>query len=132
MLSTDQRKAAAAHIRQLAKTHKIKIHWTKTYESSEADLATRQVFVPKRLDRGIDYLAALHEIGHIVDSVATQVQPSFRYATGRDMDYEYLITEAAAWAWALRVALKDVTKGCTKGDWRKVGECWASHAGPIW
>lgn len=136
VLSSPLRLLAEEHINALAARHRITVRRTKEWSTSEADLLSRQVFIAKRIRSGIDYLAALHEIGHIVDRTARRRDLRFCNAherePGRQVGYERLLLEAAAWAWAIKNARPVILQGFTKGDWRLVGNCWIGYAGRVW
>lgn len=134
MLSATLRLRAEEHVRELAEQHRVRLRWTKEWNTSEVNIPSRQAFIPRRLRLGIEYLAALHELGHLVDRRSRTHRHRWEYAAGKDVDYEHLLDEAAAWAWALRAAKPSVLEGMTKTDWRRLGACWASHAsgGAVW
>jgi hypothetical protein len=132
MLSGDLQLRAEEHINALAERHRIKVRRSKEWATSEADISSRQVFIPRKIRTGIDYLASLHEIGHIVDPAARRRDQRELGSTGRSGQYEALLMEAAAWAWALKNARPVILQAFTKTDWRRVGTCWASFAGPVW
>ena len=119
MLSAALQTSAEEHIDALAARHHITVRRSKEWATSEADFSTRQVFIPRKITRGIDYFMSLHEIGHIVDHAVHR----------QDSD---LMVEAAASVWALNNANPLILRGFTKTDWRRVGLCWASFAGPVW
>lgn len=135
MLPAHLRLIAEEHINALAERHKIYVRRNKKWDTSEADMITMMIMVPTKIRTGIDYLATLHEMGHLVDPIAREHETRRLRSKGKGKnhkDAEVLLVEAAAWAWAIRNARKSVLKGFTKADWRKVGMCWASWAGPVW
>jgi hypothetical protein len=78
----------AEHIEALAREHEIVIHRCEFKEPC-AEVWAREVWVPYDLDNADNYLAALHEIAHVV----------------ADVDEPQLLREWAAWEWAYAVAL---------------------------
>jgi len=132
MLPANLRLRAEAHVNDLAERYHIRVRRSKEWATSEAELTTRQVFIPRQIRNGIDYLAALHEIGHIVDPAARQRDVRAAAVTGRRAEYEKLLNEAAAWAWAVKNARPSILEAFTKTDWRRMGHCWAGYAGPVW
>jgi antirestriction protein ArdC len=134
MLTAAHRLLAEEHINELAEKYRIRVRrWSKPWEASEAELTSRQVFIPVKFKHGIDYLAALHEMGHIVDRVARGHERRLdRATTGKQAGYDMLVIEASAWAWALKTARPALVAAMTKTDWRRIGLCWAGHAGPVW
>jgi len=133
MLSAPLRLAAERHINELAEQHRIYVRRSRTWDTSEADSVTRMVQVPKQIRTGTDYMAALHEIGHLVDPIAREHEMRYSRSKGkRNTDAETLMVEAAAWAWAARVAKPQILKAMTKADWRRIGCCWVSWLGPVW
>lgn len=85
----------------------------------------------------MDYMAAMHELGHVIDPAARKREVNFKAAyingTGnRVIKYELLILEAAAWAWAVKTAQPLILKALTPAEWTRIGKCWASHAGDVW
>lgn len=133
MLPSHLRLAAEEHVNELAEKHRIYVRRSRTWDTSEADGVTMMVQIPKVIRTGTDYLAALHEIGHLVDPVAREHEMRWSRSKGkRHTDAETLMVEAAAWAWAVRNAKPAILKAVTKADWRRVGMCWASWLGPVW
>jgi hypothetical protein len=126
VLNTALREVAETHIQNLARRHKIHVRRTKDWMASEADHMTRQIFIPRVFKTGLDYLVALHEIGHLVD---THAEPISYFAPGVG---SALRDEAAAWAWAVEHARPEIVEAMTKTDWRRVGHCWVSSAGSPW
>lgn len=108
------REKANAHVDYLADLFRITVRRTQTWRTSEAVPLSGQVFVPRVLT-AFDYLVTLHELAHIYLSLDTSV-----------------LDEARAWNWALEWAEPDVLAAMTKTEWRRMGLCWASHAGPVW
>ena len=126
VLNLAQRQVAEAHIAAIARRGDVRVRRTKEWTNSEADTSSRQVFIPKTLHTALDYLVSLHELAHILHRSATTTsyyEPS---------DGTCLRIEAAAWGWAIDRALPEVLKAMTKTDWRRMGLCWASHAGHVW
>lgn len=133
MLPAHLRLAAEEHINAVAEQHRIYVRRCATWDGSEADPVTRMVMVPKTIRTGTDYLAALHEIGHLVDPIAREHETRYSRSKGkRNHDSETLLIEAAAWAWAAREAKPGILKAFTKADWRRIGMCWVSWLGPVW
>jgi hypothetical protein len=126
MLNSHLREVAEAHVKKLARRHQIRVRRTKNWINSEADFVTRQIFCPAEFRTGLDYLIALHEIGHLMTPDA---EPHIFYEPGIA---SVLRDEAAAWGWALEHADPDLIEAMTKTDWRRVGHCWISHAGRVW
>lgn len=130
MLSADLRILATEHIDQLAAEHRITVRRSKTWLTSEADIPTRQVFVAAKLRTATDYLASLHEIGHIVDRTARAHRDRQFTARRHERYREALVEEAAAWAWAVEHALPAMRRAMTQADWRRVGDAWLTYA--VW
>lgn len=122
-VSPDDRRAAWAHLRRLAAEHRVKLHATQARWDSEAHMGTRQAFVPRQLRAPVDYLVALHEIGHIVSPLAR------RLIGNRQYQHE-VAAEAAAWAWAVEHAEPAVLALAGERDWELVGEAMTSHLRP--
>lgn len=119
----DQRTVAWAHVQSLADEYRIKLHRTQRRWDSEAHLSTRQAFVPRQLRAPIDYLVALHEVGHIASPLAKRLIGVGRLA-------ETAAAEAAAWAWAVEAALPKLLALMTDRDWELVAEALVSHLRP--
>lgn len=137
MLTPALRQRAEEHINALGRRHRVRIHRTKTWGTSEADPDYRQVWIPARIRTGMDYLTSLHELGHVIDPGARRVRPGHEYpgsfsSGNRQWGYDCLVMEAAAWAWAIKVAVPSILRTLTPAEWSKIGKCWASHAGDIW
>jgi hypothetical protein len=133
MLPAPLRLAAEEHINQLAERHRIYVRRSRTWDTSEADAGTSMVQIPAKIRTGTDYMAALHEIGHLVDPTAREHEMRFSRSKGkRNTDTETLLVEAAAWAWAARNARPMILKALTKADRRRIGMCWVSWLGPVW
>lgn len=137
MLTAAQRRRADEHIATLGRRHRVIVHRTKTWATSEAEITYRQVWVPARIRTGMDYMAALHELGHIIDPAARKREVVYQTAhdsgeSRRGIKYELLLLEAAAWAWAVKTALPSILRSITPAEWSRIGKCWASHAGDVW
>lgn len=115
----EDREAAAWHVETVASRNRVKVRFTRTLLTAEAVLLTRQAFVPK-ITRGIEYLAALHEIGHICDRSARSwhERPGVR---------SEMMNEAAAWGWAVEHADPYLLSKLNAADWRHVGALWATY-----
>ena len=118
MLTLSERLVADNHIWQLANSAKVGVRRSRAWDTSEAEWSIRKVFIPRHTLTALDYLVALHEIGHIVLELEHD-------------DPEPLTAEARAWDFALRVANQGILDKMTKTDWRRMGLCWASHVGPV-
>lgn len=107
---------AWASIDELAAEHKITVRPVSSRYRSESHIATRQVWVPPQ--RGpVDYLVALHEIGHIASPEARR---QFRhYAELLTLDHE-LCLEAAAWGWALQAADRRLLNWMSRKHWTQI------------
>lgn len=126
VLNVDQRRLAEDHVVAIARRGEVRVRRTKRWTSSEADVSSRQVFIPKVFYTALDYLVALHELAHILHRSAdttSQFEPSLGSC---------LRIEAAAWGWALDRAKPEIMVAMTKTDRRRMGMCWASHSGPVW
>lgn len=126
VLSAAQRRLAEDHVAAIARRGEVRVRRTKRWTSSEADVSSRQVFVPKVFYTALDYLVALHELAHILHRSAdttSEYEPSMGAC---------LRIEAAAWGWALDRAKPEILASMTKTDRRRMGLCWASHSGPVW
>lgn len=126
MLTAAQRRIAEDHVAAVARRGEVRVRRTKRWTSSEADISTRQVFIPKTFYTALDYLVALHELAHILHrSADTRGEWEESLGTG-------LRIEAAAWGWAIDRARPEIMAAMTKSDRRRMGLCWASHSGPVW
>lgn len=122
---------AKDHLVDLAREHHIEIHWTKEWRTAECDHGTRQAFLPALIRSALDYLTALHELGHLVDGVALDSSNAFEALHARrDRHYRRTLEEAAAWAWAVRHARPTLLQQMTPRHWAKVGWCWATYVAP--
>lgn len=109
-------RAAEKHLLALAREHKVMLHWrTRRWTKFEAHLNTRMVFVGKPTS-AIRYLAALHEIGHIVSPVARSARRG-----------HLLTEEAAAWDWALDNADPQLMPDDFGEIRRQVGRAWSTY-----
>lgn len=135
MLPPHLRQMAEKHIDELAAKHRIYVRRSRAWDTSEAALTTMMVMIPKQIRTGTDYLAALHEIGHLVDPDARELDVLRSRKEGKkrvsDM-METALNEAAAWAWAVQNAEPRILKAFTKADWKRIGCCWVSWLGPVW
>lgn len=114
-MTGEERRQSVEHLKQLAKQHRIHINWRdKNWRGFEAHVSTRQVFIRKP-HTYLDYLGALHELGHIVSRTARRALVTERAA----------IEEAAAWEWAL--IHFPWGKRLGSRDWLSLGKAWASH-----
>lgn len=108
-------KKATAHVEKLARTNNVMVHWRKG-KVQEAHESTSQIWVTP-IKRQIDYLEALHEIGHIVD-------PTCR-ATNRSAIP--LSAEGGAWEWAMWHVDPDILPRLSDATRRHIQECWGSY-----
>lgn len=114
------RRRAWLHIYALAEQHRVKVRKAKRWDKAEANVRTRQVWVPPRMSDRIAYLIALHEIGHVVHGPARRLQ-------GRFDSCGLARCEAAAWSWAVEHAYPDIVAGVTTREWEVIGFMWASN-----
>lgn len=77
----------------------------------QAFLAARVVYVPI-IRTALDYMVAMHEIGHIVRN--------------REDTWE-VVDEAMAWAWASMHALPEIVKRVTQAQWRWIGLAFTEY-----
>lgn len=126
MLNPAQRQAAEDHVAAIARRGDVRVRRTKVWTNSEADVSSRQVFIPKVFYTALDYLVALHELAHVLHRSADTTS-AWEQSLGAN-----LRMEAAAWGWALDRAKPEVLAAMTKSDRRRMGLCWASHSGPVW
>jgi hypothetical protein len=113
---------ARSHIGALARQHDVTVNWsTRGRKAAEAHIGTRQVWIPRRMYGVIDYLTALHEIGHVVAPIAHECSPADSLS-GR------LAIEGAAWGWALENADPYFADRMSGADWRSLLEMFSSHA----
>jgi hypothetical protein len=80
---------AQTAIEKLAKRHRVRIWWHTQDDIPEAHIGTRQVWLIPVV-APYSYLAALHELGHVIDRDARRL-----HAKGATLS-----CEAAAWEWA--------------------------------
>lgn len=113
---------AEEHLTQLARRHKIELHWSTVHH--EAVIFTRQAWVPP-VTSALDYLIGLHEMGHIVSPLARRY---WRRSEWSETLEDNMLCEAAAWAWALEKAKTAMTKRLTTGHWRNIAAMWSSYA----
>lgn len=124
------------HLISLADEGKVRIYWTtKGWKHSEAlveyemDKETRSgwalVIIPV-IKRPSDYLFGLHELGHALDENA------LRFTFAKDQ-YEEVLGESAAWAWAAEHILPKFRRHVRAKDWDRVGYAWRTYlAGRHW
>ena len=119
--SPSERKAAREHLLRLARRHGIEIAWRpeRRWYESECHVGHRIMWVrePKIL---MDYLAALHEFGHMVCPRAA--------AAGNHIATE----EAAAWDWALAHMPRPFRQQLTGKHYDLMGGAWASCLRDRW
>lgn len=96
-----------AHIRRLAKTHGITVERCEDRDA-EAFISERRILVPRDLTTDENYLAALHEIGHVV-------MGDLWYPTKGEQEF-------VAWAWAFNHA-RDVEWSVFRRKW----ECFETY-----
>lgn len=123
------------HLSSVAAEHAISIVWTKKgWLHAEAFIDTRADGIPGAgglvvipvIRRPADFLIGLHELGHVLDENARR----FLYA--RDQ-YEEILCESAAWAWASENLPKRFLKHIRAKDWNRVGYAWRTYvAGRAW
>lgn len=107
---------AERHLEDLAREHKITIHWrARKWTNFEVHPGTRMVFIG-RPTTPIRYLAGLHEMGHIVSLAARSARRGHE-----------LTEEAAAWDWALDNADPQLMPNDFTDIRAAVGRAWASY-----
>jgi len=117
------RARAMEHIEELARARKVRVHWVKSRWKAEAHVTTRQVWIP-RIRSGIDYLIALHEFGHIC------CRRSRRAADNEWSRETEMISESAAWAWAVEQIAPGLRRHLKDDDWDWVASCLLSYLVP--
>lgn len=106
---------ATAAVEQLARRHRVLIHW-KHDSDGEAHIKTRQVWT-KPPSTILKYLSALHELGHIVD----------RWSVAAHNRGDTLTCEAAAWEYALAAADPVLVPELTRKVRQKITSFWGSY-----
>lgn len=93
--------AAWAHLDALGEEHHITVKACKIRaHQSEASIASRVVWVPSKLTP-LRYLAALHELGHIVSDTSRRAHYEFAHGGRAPAVLDSAMAcEAAAWGWA--------------------------------
>lgn len=116
-----QRARAEAHIVELGQKHRITIRRVSNWRKAGAFYSSRLVYVPREMKKPIDYLTALHELGHLI------YRPSSMrvWASSSDLKAE-IVCEAAAWAWALDNVDPRVVTRMTPALRDEIGGCWTS------
>ncbi len=103
---------ATAHVTTLARRLRVKVNYRT--RGHEAHLTTRQVWVP-RTTGAVEYLTALHELGHLASATARRRGNQDYPALGVEV-----LVEGAAWAWASAVALPGLLAGMSTKEWSSV------------
>lgn len=116
------RAAAWAHIDALAAEHSITVR-VISGQHGEAHPTTRQVWVPD-LRRPIDYLVALHELGHVCSKSALRFHDRF---DKKGAHADRAACETAAWSWAVEHVDTDVLPHIGRGTWQRLGALWATY-----
>lgn len=99
--------------------------------TAESYCRARTIFVPELVEV-CDYLIALHEIGHIVDTTARGWGDKVMGATFHPKDrksrdlYPVMMMEMAAWAWAHQTAKRSLLNAATDADWQVIADCLVS------
>lgn len=116
-----QRSRAEAHIVDLGRKHHITIRRVSSWRKAGAFYSSRLVYVPRTIREPIDYLTALHELGHLI------YRPSSMrvWAASSDLKAE-IVCEAAAWAWALDNVDHRAVPKMTAALRDEIGGCWTS------
>jgi hypothetical protein len=124
------RKIAEAHLRRLARKNDIKVRWIKGRNwlvDAEAVITTREVVIP-RPNNSRQYLVALHEFGHILGIDHRVLRREIDMTPGEVK----LMTEAAAWAWALEHVAPELEEEVLAEDFKAVlSAAFWSHAWDI-
>ncbi len=107
--------AAQTAVEKLAKRHRVRLWW-HTQDGPEAHPGTRQVWLDPVVSP-YTYLAALHELGHVVDQDSRRLG-----AKGLTMS-----CEAAAWEWAFLHADPVVLPTFGKRTRKLVMHAWGSY-----
>lgn len=107
--------AAGDAVEKLARRYRIKVWWVAP-DGPEAHIGTRQIWANPTI-REYDYLAALHELGHIVDPDAKRL-----HAKGNTLP-----CEAAAWQWAIDHLDPLLVTRLSKATRKRVRNAWATY-----
>jgi hypothetical protein len=106
-------------ITRIARENQIDLHWTDHRWDAESFPELRQAIVPKIRSVG-DYFLGLHELGHVL-------APEARVYDKETGVYASLVTEGAAWAWAMTHAAPEFVVMAKAEDWATVHEAIGSH-----
>lgn len=120
-MNAARRARAEAHVRTLGRKNGVIVRRVSTWEKAAARPDLRVVWVPT-MRSAQDYLTALHEFGHVLDRRAAKLYSQGGY---EDTATE-LVMEAAAWAWGLKHADREVVGEMSEPLRREIGRCWAS------
>jgi hypothetical protein len=132
-LSAKLQALAVDHLDRLASKHRIKLRLSAkvTAETAKA-WPSHRVAVAPYPRTAVDYLLALHELGHIIDRRALSHCASAEAAAkgSAAVYYNEILGEAAAWAWARKHAKPELLAKMSKKDWLRIADCWASYVEP--
>lgn len=108
---------ARIDLERVARKHRITIVWrARGWRHYEASVTTRLVFIGE-VHSPREYLAALHEMGHIAS----------RHARGAMNRKAVLTEEAAAWDWAVTHADPTLLDYLTTRHKAEIGGAWATY-----
>ncbi len=108
---------AIVAVELLARKHRILVHWRQQVDGfNEAHVATRQVWCLPPSAPYL-YLAALHELGHMV---------SRRSRSAGDAG-QVLTSEAAAWEWAVEQYDPTILPHLGKPVLKRITKAWGSY-----
>lgn len=115
--------ALKAQITQIIESNAVSVHWVEGVSAAECEPFTRTVWLPEPISPQT-YVAALHELGHILDDTSNGLQ----HHTGVR---SALACEAYAWGWAYEHLDPSVADECGTAPVRRfVGSCLGSHWPP--
>lgn len=122
------------HIRELGRQHHVTVNWTRqswqraaAFPDPDAPAGWQRgsVIIPV-IRRPSDYLVCLHELGHVID------ENSLRFVLARNQ-YEEILCESAAWAWAAEQLPSRFQRHIKARDWDTAAYGWRTYlAGQAW
>lgn len=120
-----KRNLARVHLDNLCGRAGIKIKWANGrgwMDAAEAFPVARTVVIPEPY-RPVQYLVALHEIGHVLARMSWADRTSYEIGEAK------MMYEAAAWGWAVTHIHPTLDKLITEKDFQQsLGVALATHA----
>lgn len=124
-LRRELREAATDHIEALGRFYSVQVRWRSNVVYGLAVPEERYVVVVP-IETALDYMTALHEIGHVIAPRAWRRSSHTGKLVIPD-SWDEINVEGAAWAWAARKADPEIVSIMSCKEWAELGRRFATY-----